>query len=370
MKSNPRLIFFILTTIVLSQGSAHAYAPITREFHSVRTAGMGDIRYTVGQFEENFFANPAKSADNPENLLQIAKISLESSSGTFSTLGNILKSSNGLSTFSNSLGEPLSARLQIIPFALHLKNFITDKWSMGAGLFFSAQTLPLLSNSGQIDLNTTITAGPVFNVSRRLLEEDRLVVGANLKTEIRANSKNFSVQEFFSGTSTADAVQGGSGAGIDIDLGSTFRPHWKTGGFDYQLAFAINNVLGGAYTNLGKPIKSWPNGPYATKRSFNLGISAERKDWIGMDHVLFAIESTDTGNNTFGSFYRTLHLGAQGSWSIFTVRTGVNQGYFTAGLGMDLVVFSLNLATYGEELGLNPGVMQDRRYALDLGFKI
>ncbi|MBU6154017.1 MAG: hypothetical protein KGP28_06920 [Bdellovibrionales bacterium] len=358
------LFFFAILT------PAHAYHPILRDFHSVRTAGMGDIRYTVGQFEENFFANPARSADNPENLFQLAKISLESGSGTLGTLGNLFKSGNGLSTFSNAVGVPLYARLQIIPVALHLKNFITDKWAMGVGLFFSAQTLPLLSNSGQIDVNTAISAGPVINVSRRLLEEDRLVVGANLRTQIRASSRNFSVQDFFSGTSTANAVQGGSGMGVDLDLGSTFRPHWKTGGFDYQLAFTINNVLGGKYTNLGKPIKSWPNGPFATNRSVNFGLSAERKDWIGLDRVIFGIESTDIGNNENGSFYRTLHLGAQGTWSVFNVRTGLNQGYFTAGFGVDLIVFSLNLATYGEELGLNPGIKQDRRYALDLGFKI
>ena len=356
--------------MVLSLNSAHAYHPIIRDFHSVRTAGMGDIRYTVGLFEENFFANPARSADNPENLLQIMKISLESSKATLSNLGKLTKSGNELNTFVDSLGDPMSARLQIIPISFHAKNFITDKWAMGLGLFFSAQTLPLVSNSGSVDVNTAITAGPVLNLSRRLLEEDRLVVGANLHTQIRANSKNFSIQEFFNGQNMANSVQGGSGMGVDFDLGSTFRPHWKTGGFDYQLAFTINNVLGGKYTNLGKPINAWPNGPYATSRSVSFGLSAERKDWIGLDRVLFALESTDNGNNENGSFFRTLHAGAQGSWSIFHVRTGLNQGYLTAGFGLDLVVFSLNLATYGEELGLNPGVKQDRRYALDLGFKI
>jgi hypothetical protein len=31
---------------------------------------------------------------------------------------------------------------------------------------------------------------------------------------------------------------------------------------------------------------------------------------------------------------------------------------------------SLNVASYAEELGLNPGVMEDRRYAAELGFQI
>jgi hypothetical protein len=363
----------ILLSTLLLGSQAFAYSPILRDFHSVRTAGMGDIRYTVGEYEENFFANPARSTDNPGFLLQLPKISLETSSGTISSIGNLLKSGNGLQAFQDSVGKPLSARVQFIPFAIHFKNFITEKWSLGLGAFLSAQTIPVISNSGAIDPNTLISAGPVINLSRRLMDEDRLSVGMNFRTEVRASSnssKQFSIQDFLAGTNTADFVQGGSGMGFDFDLGSTFRPHWKNFGFEYQIAFAINNVLGGQYKNLGKPIKSWSSDPFVTKRSYNFGLSGRKKGLLGMDEVILALESTDIGNNTDGSFFRTLHMGAEADWSIFRIRGGLNQGYLTAGFGIDLYLFSLNLATYGEELGLNAGVKQDRRYALELSFKI
>jgi len=78
----------------------------------------------------------------------------------------------------------------------------------------------------------------------------------------------------------------------------------------------------------------------------------------------------DFGNNPNGSLYRTLHLGGETHFSILVPRVGINQGYLAAGLGIDLKIFQLDLATYGEEMTLNPGGLEDRRYALRLGFQI
>lgn len=370
---NPSLFkSVVLLSLFALTPEALAYRPIIRDFHSARTAGMGDVRYTVGEYEENFFANPARSADNNGFLLQLPKITLEMGSGTLGSIGKLVNSGDsGLGSLSSVVGQPLYARFQLVPFAVHFKHFISNKWSFGAGLFLSAQTISVISQSGQIDPTTAISGGPIVNLSRRFLEEDRLVVGTNLRTQARASSRSqFSIQDFLTGTNLSQAVKGGSGIGIDFDLGATFRPHWKTGGFDYQLGFAINNLLGGKYQNLGKPISTWSEGPYPTPTTFNFGIAATRKDLWRLDHLILAIETTDIGNNKDGSFYRTLHIGSEAKWKVFKIRSGINQGYLTGGLGVDLVVFSLNFATYGEELGLNPGVFQDRRYALDLGFKI
>ena len=370
MKHTLNILMFSLLSMALS-ASALAYSPILRDFHSVRTAGMGDIRYTVGEYEENFFANPARSTENPGNLLQLPQLSFETSSGTIGSISSLIKSGNGLQTFQDSVGKPLSARAQMVFPAFYKRHFWTDDWSFGIGAFVSAQTIPVLSQSGSIDPTTAIAAGPVLNLSRRLLSEDRLSVGMNLRTEVRASSNSqFSVQEFLSGTNLSSAVTGGSGFGADFDLGASFRPHWTLGHFQYEIDVAVNNLLGGKYTNIGKPVASWKGDPFATKTAFSFGLSATKKNaWI-FDTLVIAIETTDNGNNTNGSFYRTLHLGSEAAWKLFRLRTGLNQGYYTAGLGIDLLFLNLNFATYGEELGLNPGVMEDRRYALQLGFQI
>jgi hypothetical protein len=51
-------------------------------------------------------------------------------------------------------------------------------------------------------------------------------------------------------------------------------------------------------------------------------------------------------------------------------RLGLNQGYLSAGLGLDVHYFTLDLATYGEEMGLNAGSFQDRRYTFNFGLHI
>ena len=365
------LLFSVLTALPFGT-TAFALNPILRDFHSVRAAGMGDVRYTTGIFEENLYANPARSTDNPENLLQLPQLSFEASGATLTALNSLLKSgSNGLQAFSDNVGKPLSARFQMVFPGYYHRHFITDAWSFGLGMTVTSQTIAQVSDSGTIDPTTLVSAGPVVNLARRFLEEDRLSVGINARAELRANSKpNYSLEEFLSGTQIANVVKGGNGLGYDFDLGTTFKPHWKLGDFQYELAFAINNILNGQYKNVSHPISGWTSDPFQSARSYNLGVSATHDHFWFFKSILLSLELTDLGNNPNGSIYRCVHMGSEFKWKILAARAGISQGYLTAGFGIDLIFLNLNIATYAEELGLNPGVMEDRRYAAQLGFEI
>ena len=372
MKSTTTSLILGLFSISLAH-QAFAYAPIIQDFHSVRAAGMGDVRYTTGEFEENFYANPARITDNPDSRFQLPQLSFEAGSNAISTLSSLTGSGNkGLSGFKNSVGEPLSARFQMVFPGYYSRHFITDQWSFGIGMLVSAQTVAEVGQSGAIDPLVLMNVGPSFTLARRLLDEDRLSVGITGRTEFRANANsNFSIENFLSGTNVSDVVKGGNGAGFDFDLGTTFKPHWTLGGFSYQVGFAINNILDGKYTNIGKPIKTnWSSDPIQSPRTYNFGVAGRHTNLLFFNSVLFALEVTDIGNNANGSFYRLLHAGGEATWKDLLFRLGMNQGYYTAGFGIDLGFFNLNLATYGEELGLNPGIMEDRRYAAELGFQI
>jgi hypothetical protein len=54
----------------------------------------------------------------------------------------------------------------------------------------------------------------------------------------------------------------------------------------------------------------------------------------------------------------------------FSFRGGLHQGYYTAGFGMDMLFMTLDVATYGVELGEYPGQREDRRYVLALTFDL
>jgi hypothetical protein len=366
------LSLLLLSLLVIDSARAASYRPIIRSFHSVRTAGMGDVRYTTGLYEENFYANPARMTANPSNRIQLPKISVEAGSAALGALSDLLNSHGDLSAASGSVGKPISARFQLVFPGYYNNKFTSDDWAIGVGLSLSAATTAVVSQTGTIDPMTNINFGPAFTVARRLLEDDRLSVGATVHAEMRATSNSLiSLQDFLAGHDLTDAVKGGSGLGLDFDLGTTFRPHWKLGGFEYELAFAINNIMNGMYKNLSTSlIEDWGGAPMPSNRSYNFGISATHQNVGPFDQVLVALEVTDLGNNPGGSVFRLIHVGSEARWKKLAVRAGINQGYLAAGFGTDLGYFSLNLATYGEEMGLNAGTMEDRRYALEFGFHI
>jgi hypothetical protein len=361
---------FLTLLITLNSSISYAYSPILREYQSIRAAGMGNVRYTTGLYEENLFANPARSTDNPVWRFQLPRLGFEVGKGALSSISDILSSSSGLSAFSDSIGDPLSFRFQMIFPGYFAREFITNKWSFGTALFTSLSAVPSLDQNGTIETHGLGAAGIVFNLSRRLLREDRLSIGTNIRTEVRGSSTDFAVRDFLNGSNVADYIRNGNGLGVDFDLGATFRPHWKLLGLEYQLGAAINQLLDGGYKNISKPFNSWPGSPIATPRTLNLGLSATKMGLFFFDRSTFAFEVTDIGNNKNGSIYRLLHLGTEWAWRALRLRSGINQGYFAGGFGVETSWLSFNLATYGEEMGLNPGILEDRRYALELGFQI
>ena len=67
-----------------------------------------------------------------------------------------------------------------------------------------------------------------------------------------------------------------------------------------------------------------------------------------------------------------IHAGVEVALPLLRIRAGLNQGYYTAGVGLELGLLSVDVATYGVELGEYPGQHEDRRYVaqvkIELGF--
>ena len=60
---------------------------------------------------------------------------------------------------------------------------------------------------------------------------------------------------------------------------------------------------------------------------------------------------------------KRLHVGAEVQFPlILSLQAGLNQGYWTGGLGLDFRVLRFDLATYGEEIGEKAGDQVSRRY--------
>ena len=67
---------------------------------------------------------------------------------------------------------------------------------------------------------------------------------------------------------------------------------------------------------------------------------------------------------------KKISAGVEVSLPVLDIRAGLNQGYYTAGVGVNLSLLRIDVATWGVELGEYPGQREDRRYMANLTFEI
>ncbi|MBI2712388.1 MAG: hypothetical protein HYX41_05970 [Bdellovibrio sp.] len=185
-----------------------------------------------------------------------------------------------------------------------------------------------------------------------------------------AANPNYGLINYIQGNQPSLSTLGSQGGMIDFDVGGTYHVI-DLGEFQVHAALAFQNILGGTYSNLPLNLVSLSNSTVpAQPRSMGIGGSVTRAEWWKFTDTTLALESTDIFNNGNGSLFRTIHLGGETHWKSIALRFGLNQGYLCGGVGFDFSFFKLDVATYGEEMGLNAGTLQDRRYTLNFGFHI
>jgi hypothetical protein len=227
-----------------------------------------------------------------------------------------------------------------------------------------------LRQSYQLNFGGVVDLGPAITYGRKFLYDKSLSVGVTGRFTYRAaTNPNYSLLDYVRGESLKLDNIAGDGAMYNFDVGTTYR-FAKWGNFDMSVGGAIQNILGSRYNNSTFSLIKKGNEPPSQLRSYGVGINASRPAWGFMGATTFAFEITDVLNNPNGSIYKLLHLGGETRWKVFALRAGLNQGYLSGGLGIDLHYLSLNIATYGEELGLNAGTFEDRRYTFDIGLHI
>lgn len=67
---------------------------------------------------------------------------------------------------------------------------------------------------------------------------------------------------------------------------------------------------------------------------------------------------------------RKLNFGIEVGIPLLDIRGGFHEGYYTAGLGVNMGLFKVDVATYGVELGDYPGQIEDRRYVLEVTMEL
>jgi hypothetical protein len=364
------LAAILAAAIFLSMNQVYALDQIVRPYQSVRSSGMGGLRITTGLYDENFYGNPARVTANPKWKVQLPDPMVESSMDGLGSMGDLLGGSDGLNAFTDHAGENLHARVQMVFPAFYIpgeENF----WAFG--VISSAQVDLNLRESYQVEPDTVIDIGPALTYGRKFLDNKELSVGVTLHATYRiATGNGFSFADIISGQkSLAPSESASDGGHIDFDLGATYDLPMQWQEFSFTTALVFNNILGGFHDHIHFNLIDNPTSPTPISQPFTVGfgIVAKKKEFWTFTDFLLGLEFLDIGNSR-GSFFKTLHLGTEGKIGIMAARLGINQGYISIGLGLDLTALQLDLSWYGEELTPNVGGYQDRRLALRLGFQI
>jgi hypothetical protein len=75
-------------------------------------------------------------------------------------------------------------------------------------------------------------------------------------------------------------------------------------------------------------------------------------------------------NRTDIQLARKLNFGIEIGLPMVDIRGGFREGYYTAGAGVNLGLFRVDVATYGVELGAYPGQIEDRRYVAEFTMEL
>lgn len=171
------------------------------------------------------------------------------------------------------------------------------------------------------------------------------------------------------------------GATVDFDLGLLYTPAFTGEGMTSMLQAArptfglvVRNVFDYGFKNsLNLFNKDDTEPPEKLHRTIDFGTKFELPPWWIFNWRL-AADVQDVLHPSY-SLRKSTHLGAEFDWTMMSrwkgqYRMGVNQGYPTVGASFMLLVFRLDLVTYGEDIGGPNSPRENRMWKLKLNLDI
>ncbi len=370
----------ILTLIIFNFVAAQSFAgEIIRQYRGSRSLGMGGVVTTTGMYDEALFGNPALHA-----IPETWKVSIINITGEANT--HIISDVSKLSSFGSASGGDMIAKVAdsgIIGHNEHervsnvtgvyIPHFFSANNSFAFGLFINQMSNIHFRTNIDLDFQGLVDAGPAAGFARKFMDGS-LMVGINLRAIYRIGADRiFKPTDFLSGKKLAVSEIGGQGMGIDGDIGGYYKIPLELPIVRFSVGASINNVAASnydlAFKTVVKKINATPPKNYTNA---NFGLRFDFDDLLLLQDNKASIEVQNMGAyNQPISNWKRVHAGVETRLLKFlSLRAGLNQGYYTAGVGFNLPVLKLDIATYGEEIGTNAGMLEDRRYVARLALEI
>ncbi len=157
------------------------------------------------------------------------------------------------------------------------------------------------------------------------------------------------------------------GMTVDADVGFLWKGPWQS--FNPSAALVIRNIADYGYFANFELIGEGTGDPEKLHRTIDLGYAMDLPNWwIWSSKIAFDIRDILHPN---WNIQKGIHLGAEFNWQVTSWwrggwRAGLNQGYWTAGFTGEFGIFKLDLASYGEEVGVESVKIENRRYMLEM----
>jgi hypothetical protein len=333
---------------VAGAAPAQNYFP---NYERVRPLGMGGAFTAVADSEDAAFYNPAGLNNLTEGRVTLFNPTVEVSRDAISAVGDWrdVNTDNEVQIadfLKNRIGTPEHFRFQLTPgyarrtFAFYL----LGNANLDARVRDRANPVADVVGVGDAGGQVSFAYG---------FKEGLVKVGATARVIHRWSVvKGYTPRDFLDNTfDIGDDAKTGTGFGGD--LGVLVNLPYK---YAPVIGLAIKDV---ASPKIGEAIKN--------RQDIRVGVSGKRKFSFGT--LTLAADVRRIGENE--DFWKKVYAGAEFALpKILSVRTGLYQGYWSAGATVDLWLLRLAYATYASEVGAFPGQVADRRHTaqLELGF--
>jgi len=138
------------------------------------------------------------------------------------------------------------------------------------------------------------------------------------------------------------------------------------------LSAVLRNGLGGQFAKSKLLNKDATEAPDKLPTVLDIGSSYEVMNFA-FQKVRANLDFRNINHPAMSSFMKSTHVGIEyrfepSGYLRFDARAGLNQGYYTLGLGLLAGVFSLDAITFADEVGTSSTKQEARQYAIKAGF--
>ncbi len=343
----PFLFLLLILAVLTAQEMSFARTPADR-YLSVRALGMGNAYTPIAKNTEALFFNPANLASNNGVNLTALKFHLGVDG---------VEAASDAKNFKSDIAQTI-------------RQFYGKEIWVGAGAL-SGISFPNFAfavyDSANINGILSNPALPTFSVDVVNDYGGALGFGFELVPGFKWGLSAKKIWRFggsmdvpVSSLATLDdqiirqqLENHGNGYSLDTGLAFTVPTLVKP-----TLSFTVRDV-GNTKFALTKGLHA----PPTDKQEMIAGISLEIPGPLMTITPVLEGRYLDDTSLTLG---QKINAGLEVQLPALALRGGFHQGYWTAGVGMNLGILMLDVASYGVEMGEYPGQKEDRRYVLEL----